>query len=137
MQELTIAECWAFLSEHEFGRLGFVVDGGADITPINYAVDEGQIIFRTAMGGKFAGALGEAKVAFEVDQVDPDEATSVVLRGPAVELEAAEARVSQLRLRPWTGWSEESKPHLVAIRAEHISGRRYPLHRPWKRMMRD
>lgn len=137
MRELTDAECWAFLRQHEFGRLGFVRDGGADIAPINYAVDGDQIIFRTGAGSKFAAAMGGATVAFEVDQVDQGEATSVVLRGPAIELPQAEsARVEQLGLRPWTGWSEEAKPHLVAVRAEEITGRRYPLHRPWLSMMR-
>lgn len=135
MSELTTADCWAFLEQHEFGRLAFVLDGGADIVPINYAVADGQVLFRTAQGSKFAGTMGDATVAFEVDEIeDGEHATSVVVRGLAVELPAAEGgRAEQAGLRPWL---DTDKPHLVAIEVAHISGRAYDLHRPWLSMLR-
>lgn len=134
--ELTTDECWAFLAHHEFGRLAYVLDGGADVVPINYAVDEGRIVFRTAMGSKFSGVMSDATCALEVDLIEGEEATSVVVRGLAVELPddgAHAARAEQAGLRPWL---DSVKPHLVAIDVTHITGRRHALHRPWTSMLR-
>ncbi len=134
MSDLTANECWAFLEQHEFGRLAYVLDGGAEIAPVNYAVLDGQIVFRTAEGSKFAGVMGDASAAFEVDEIEGEEATSVVVRGLAVELPMVEdGRAEQAGLRPWLA---SDKPHLVALEVERITGRRYGLHRPWKSMLR-
>ncbi len=133
--ELSTAECWAFLEQHEFGRLAYVLDGGADIVPINYCVDDGQLLFRTAQGSKFVGVMSDATAAFEVDAFEAETAISVVVRGLAVELPESHAgRAEQAGLRPWL---DSDKPHLVAIDVTHITGRRHSLHRPWRSMLRE
>jgi hypothetical protein len=77
-----------------------------------------------------------ADVAFEVDQIEPDEhATSVIVRGRAHELEGQEKYVvEQLPLRPWIATPKFS---VVAITVDEISGRRFDLSRPWTHMRPD
>ena len=51
---MTADECWQMLKENEFGRLAFHLAGEVHITPINYAVDNRTMLFRTAEG--FSGS---------------------------------------------------------------------------------
>jgi hypothetical protein len=94
MEILDEAECLRLLGAAEVGRLGIAIMNKPDIFPVNFVVDEGTVVFRTAEGTKFAAAvLGEA-VAFEVDGYDAQagEAWSVVVTfdpgAPAPEMEA-------------------------------------------------
>lgn len=66
---LTVSACWELLRQAVVGRLAVVVDGGPEIFPVNYLVDHGSIIFRTAEGTKLANAI-DGPVAFEVDDYD-------------------------------------------------------------------
>jgi hypothetical protein len=51
IRNLTTDECWQRLSEHP-AKVGRVGTGGPspDILPVNYAVDERSLVFRTAEG---------------------------------------------------------------------------------------
>ena len=77
--------CWALLRSHEVGRLAVSIGDRPDIFPINYVVDHGAVVFRTAEGTKLAGAIKGEAVAFEADGYEPDsgEAWSVVVKGHA------------------------------------------------------
>jgi hypothetical protein len=50
--ELTSEECWEMLRDEEFGRLAYRLVDAVHITPINYAVESGSLLFRTAEGNK-------------------------------------------------------------------------------------
>ena len=96
------------------------------------AVDEDRLIFRTAEGSKLLGVVMNSDVAFEIDHITEDSATSVVLRGSAVVLEGDEADfVDTLPLRPWV---DTTKLVVVCITPTEISGRTFQLHRPWLHM---
>ena len=73
----------------DVGRLAVSITNLPDIFPINYVVDRGTVVFRTAEGTKLAAAVLGRGVAFEVDGVDDaaGEAWSVVIKGHAVEIE--------------------------------------------------
>src|SRR5690348_8803731 len=81
-------ECWQLLRSTEVGRLAVAVMNQPDIFPVNYVVDHGSVVFRTAEGTKLAAATLGQGVAFEVDGYEPGngEAWSVVLKGRAVEI---------------------------------------------------
>jgi|SRR6478609_8452606 len=133
--ELGPDECWELLRAHEFGRLAFSVVDELHITPINYAVDGEVLLFRTAAGTKLFGVELGGEVAFEIDEIGDDEATSVVVRGSARHLEEDEEhRAENVPLRPWVG---SDKPNVVKIVPRAVTGRRFPLTRPWLRMRND
>jgi uncharacterized protein len=133
--ELRLEECWELLRAQELGRLAFTVVDELHITPINYAVDGQTLLFRTAAGNKLFGVELGGEVAFEIDDIGEDEATSVVVRGRARHLEEDEEhRADNLPLRPWVG---SDKPNVVEIVPTDVTGRRFPLSRPWLRMRTD
>jgi nitroimidazol reductase NimA-like FMN-containing flavoprotein (pyridoxamine 5'-phosphate oxidase superfamily) len=99
-----------------------------DIFPINYVVDHGTIVFRTAEGTKFAAAVLGTGVAFETDGYDAKtgEAWSVVIKGVATEIqnmyELFDAQ--DLPLFPWTA---SPKHRFVRIVPELTTGRRFTV----------
>jgi hypothetical protein len=133
-------ECWELLRTQDVGRLGIAIANKPDIFPINFIVDHGTVVFRTAEGTKFAAAvLGEA-VAFECDGYDPEagEAWSVVLKGTAVEVENMYEffDVLDLPLFPWHG---EPKSRFVRIETSDLTGRRFHVvdKAVWGQKVRD
>lgn len=125
--------CWQMLHEEEFGRLAFHLADEVHLVPINYAVDEQRrIVFRTAEGSKLLGLTMNADVAFEIDDFGEEEATSVIVRGRARQLEGHEAdEVEQLPLRPWV---DTAKFNTIAIEVDEVTGRHFELTRPWLHM---
>lgn len=137
--ELSQDECWELLRGHELGRLAFRAGAEQHLTPINYAVDRqdgrDSLLFRTAPGTKLLAVALGAEVAFEIDDLDDEIATSVVVRGRPRHLEGTEAhRAEQLPLRPWVG---TDKYEVVEIVPEVVTGRRFPLNRPWLHLRPD
>lgn len=126
METLDRTECEK-LMEHHPACVGRVALAGPRpvIFPVNYAIDRGNVVFRTDPGAKFHAAVHKAFVAFEVDWVEPTWQTgwSVVVRGQAHVVEDPDelARVRRLPLLPW---AEGDKSNFVSIEAEQISGRR-------------
>jgi hypothetical protein len=126
---MTILEehrCWDLLRWAEVGRLAVSIMDQPDIFPVNFVVDHGTLVFRTAEGTKLAAAVLGRAVAFEVDGFDAaeGEAWSVVVRGAAEEvarmIEVVEA--AELPLFPWMA---SPKPRFVRIVPVSISGRMF------------
>ena len=138
---MSTSECWDFLRRHELGRLAFHLADEVHIAAVNFAVDHDTVtdtrslVFRTAEGSKLLGVVMDPDVAFEVDELSGETATSVVLRGRARRLEEDEEhRAEQLPLRPWVG---TPKWNVVEITVTDISGRHFELARPWTHMIPD
>lgn len=132
---LSTDDCWERLRGQEFGRLAYHLTDEVHIVPINYAVDEGRILFRTAEGSKLLGVVMDTDVAFEIDLVDEEAevAWSVVARGRASVLEGDPARqADNLRLRPWI---DTEKFNIVAVEVDELSGRQFRMSRPWRQMI--
>jgi len=124
---LDTQECLELLRGAEVGRLAVVVDGLPEIFPINYIVDHGTILFRTAMGTKLAAVTPlKQPVTFEVDGYDPanGEAWSVVAKGLAFEVTAIHELFDAAGL-PLFPWQITPKPHFVRIEPDVITGRRF------------
>ncbi len=119
-------ECLKLMERHPscVGRVALAGPRPA-IFPVNYAIDRGNIVFRTDPGSKFHAAVHRSFVAFEVDWVEPTWQTgwSVVARGQAhVVVDPGELqKVRRLSLAPWAAGEKE---HYVSIDTELISGRR-------------
>ncbi|MFW5474941.1 pyridoxamine 5'-phosphate oxidase family protein [Knoellia sp. CPCC 206450] len=121
---LTTEESWELLRQSVIGRLAVVHDDAPDIFPVNYTVDHGTIVLRTAGGTKYDAARNRP-VAFEMDGYDLDraEAWSVVARGTAVEVRDVDDSIAVMSL-PLIPWAEGSKPHLMRLVPDTVTGRR-------------
>jgi nitroimidazol reductase NimA-like FMN-containing flavoprotein (pyridoxamine 5'-phosphate oxidase superfamily) len=121
-------ECWQLLRDQEVGRLAVSIANHPDIFPVNYVVDHGSIVFRTAEGTKLAASVLGAAVAFEIDGYDAEagEAWSVVVKGRAHELEAMQEVFDALEL-PLFPWHTSPKHRFVRIEADEVSGRRFEV----------
>jgi uncharacterized protein len=118
--------CWMLLRSVDVARLAVSVDSQPDIYPINFVVDHGTIVFRTAEGSKFSAAVSNAVVAFEVDghDLETNEAWSVIIKGRAEEIKQLHERIDSMDL-PLFPWHASPKPRFLRIVPETISGRRF------------
>ncbi|KGN33292.1 flavin-nucleotide-binding protein [Knoellia sinensis KCTC 19936] len=123
-RELSPTESWDLLRQGIIGRLAVIHDGAPDIFPVNYAAAHGTVVLRTAAGTKLDAARNQA-VAFEVDGYDLEraEAWSVVIRGTAREVTDLDETIAVMRL-PLHPWAGGSKPHLLRLLPDTVSGRR-------------
>ncbi len=122
---LATSECWRLLREAVVGRLAVLVHDSPEIFPVNFLVDHGSIVFRTAEGTKLSAAVNSL-VAFEVDAFDASsgEAWSVVAKGTAREIVRLYDVIDAAEL-PLFPWHAAPKQRLVRIEPDVVSGRRF------------
>ncbi len=120
--------CLALLGEGGIGRVAVSIGAVPAVFPVNYAMLDGHVVFRTAGATSLHAAASNAVVAFEVDDLDPlgHEAWSVLVVGTADEItdDARRARADELLVRPHSPTSAE---HVMEICPELVSGRRVVL----------
>ena len=123
--------CWALLRQSEVGRLAVSINNHPDIFPVNYIVDHGTVVFRTAEGTKLAASVLGPAVAFEVDGYDAadGEAWSVVIKGRAVEIEQIHQLFAAVDL-PLFPWNTAPTGRFVRIEPSEMSGRRFNVVAP-------
>lgn len=121
---LSDEQCWERLRTQELGRLVTRVGDVLDIFPVNYVVDDGSVLFRTAQGSKLFELTVNDEVLFEVDDHTDAEAWSVIVRGRAHPLDrsADVERADGLGLQPWI---PTLKYTYVRVEATSISGRAF------------
>jgi nitroimidazol reductase NimA-like FMN-containing flavoprotein (pyridoxamine 5'-phosphate oxidase superfamily) len=113
-------ECLRMLRGRRVGRLGVVVAGEPLILPVNYAVVDEMIVFRSAPGSKLD--IGpRAPACFEVDELDESMSTgwSVLVAGRLEEIDAGEAGGADV-----TPWAPGSRDHWVRLVPRRVTGRR-------------
>lgn len=122
--EMTAEENWNLLEHAQLGRLALSVRDDVDIFPINYAVSEGALYFRTSPGSKLAELTANPRIALEADRYDDEVAASVIVKGLAerLELQSEIDAADQLELRPWI---PTLKYRWVRIVPTRITGRRF------------
>ena len=132
--------CLDLLRGETVGRLAVSIRDHPDIFPINFVVDRGGIVFRTAEGTKLAASVLGRGVAFEVDGMDVDAgvAWSVVVKGRAVEIERLHDLIDALDL-PLFPWHASPKNRFVRIEPVEITGRSFDVIGPdaWSDPVRD
>jgi len=106
------------------GRLSICPAGEPLVFPLNYAVDDDAIVFRTQVGTKLSG-ITRSLATFEVDHVDASgQGWSVTFEGLAQEVLDADpaelrARLDSLALETWPGGD---RPHVVRITPYAVQG---------------
>ena len=125
------AECLRLISAGGVGRIGYTGRFGPTVLPVNYALHEGTIVFRTGQHSPLGEDLrtgiehAESKVAFEIDETSAAtrEGWSVLVQGSAhlVDSEAERASIVQSGVEPWAGGEKELFVRVIPTR---ITGRR-------------
>lgn len=125
--ELPPSACWALLHAQQVGRLAVVVAERPEIFPVNYVVDHGTVVFRTAAGTKLAGSA-DRDVAFEADGYEPEsgDAWSVVVKGRAQEISRGYEVLDTVDL-PLFPWHAAPKQRFIRIVPDEVTGRRFPV----------
>jgi nitroimidazol reductase NimA-like FMN-containing flavoprotein (pyridoxamine 5'-phosphate oxidase superfamily) len=112
-------ECASRIRSINLGRIAWVHDGAPHVLPVNFAMDDGAVIFRTRPDSSMAAQLAGTAVAFEVDSADFGDLVgwSVVVTGtcrPAPDELAG-------RMTPWV---EGERSRVFRIEADAMTGRK-------------
>ena len=97
-ERLDEAACLRLIAPGGIGRLAYTGRYGLTVLPVNYALHQGTIVFRTAYDSptdedlRTGIADAEYKVAFEIDDIDlaAREGWSVLVQGSAHHVDSAD-----------------------------------------------
>ncbi len=130
-EALSTSTCWALLRDVAVGRIALHGDGDEiEIFPVNFIVDHGSVVFKTAAGTKLALADQQRRATFEADDFDGDEGTawSVVLRGAPQVVKHHDDVVEAFEL-DIRSWQVGPKPTYVRLVPDVVTGRRFRISR--------
>jgi nitroimidazol reductase NimA-like FMN-containing flavoprotein (pyridoxamine 5'-phosphate oxidase superfamily) len=130
-EELSEARCHELLAGQTTGRVAWNAPDGPQVLPVSYAMDVGDIVFRTSPYGALSQLRVRTNVAFEIDDIDAEHGTgwSVLVRGSA----QAVLQPRQLE-RLWSDeatvpWAAGTRNLFIAITPRAVTGR--IVRRPW------
>ena len=124
--ELTVEECLELLSGGIVGRVAMCTPMGPRIVPLNYAMYDDAIVFRTTPYSELGTYGSNTDLAFEIDHLDYEkqEGWSVVAIGRASLVEDAdELREIRAGWDP-TPWAAGRRHLYIRLRWRDITGRR-------------
>jgi len=125
VEELDEVTCWHLLSRAAFGRVGFVHGDEVMVLPVNSAVKDDRVLFRTASETLLAAAGNGSVVAFESDHTDQvaESGWSVLVRGRLWDITDAPetATFHELTVRPW---APGLRNRWMSIEPTAVTGRR-------------
>jgi nitroimidazol reductase NimA-like FMN-containing flavoprotein (pyridoxamine 5'-phosphate oxidase superfamily) len=129
-EELDEEQCLNLISGSGIGRIGYTSRFGPVILPVNYALQDGAVVFRTAANGPLDEDLrtgiadADYKVAFEIDSIDlaSRQGWSVLVQGPAHHVTGAGE--DAVRGAGVESWAPGPRELFVRIAPSRISGRR-------------
>jgi nitroimidazol reductase NimA-like FMN-containing flavoprotein (pyridoxamine 5'-phosphate oxidase superfamily) len=120
----------ALLSTVSVGRVGICIDALPAVLPVNFAVHDGAVVFRTVPGTKLHDATQDAVVAFQADHYSDTRAPfgwSVLVRGVARQI-IDPSTLAAARLLPLGSWALDGRPDpYVRVEPAMVSGRRVAL----------
>ena len=123
--ELSRSECLHLLATSPVGRVGLNVNDLPAVLPVNFAILDGDVVFRTVEGTKFDAAVTGRVLAFEADGYAPNglNGWSVLVQGvSSVVSDASELyRAEQLIAEPWA--VDGAAARIVRITSTLVSGR--------------
>jgi nitroimidazol reductase NimA-like FMN-containing flavoprotein (pyridoxamine 5'-phosphate oxidase superfamily) len=127
LDELSPAECWRLLATQPVGRVAVIVGHYPLVFPVNYAVEDKTIVYRTGAGTKLY-SVRRSNVTFEADEIDTEHHSgwSVMVKGVAQELSPRRDRgaVSRSELTGADPWAPGAREHVIRIVADQVTGRR-------------
>jgi hypothetical protein len=126
---LPMHECERLLAvkakEGGVGRLGVPTDQAPVLVPVNFTMNDGEVIVRVGPGFLSRTAAGRL-VAFEIDHIETEggSAWSVLLRGLATLVERPSQSDFETAPRPLV---HEPGDMLLHIRPDVVTGRRFTI----------
>ncbi|HSA52146.1 MAG TPA: pyridoxamine 5'-phosphate oxidase family protein [Yinghuangia sp.] len=123
MTDMAEDECFARLALHSVGRVSPASCDRPFVLPVNYVLDERDIVFRTTPDSSLAEV--EGPVAFEVDDLLQSARLgwSVLVTGEAERL-TDETETRRLATRAPEPWPGGERPVWIRIRPKRVTGRR-------------
>jgi len=125
LERLSQDECLRLLGSVPVGRIVYTRQALPAVELVNFALTNGDIVFRTDDGGKLGAAIRGAVVAFEADSLDFEQRTgwSVTVVGQCLAVTDADEllRLRGIGLVPWAPGERE---HYVRIPPTLVTGRR-------------
>ena len=130
IQELSEDQCLNLISGGGIGRIAYTSRFGPAVLPVNYALQDGAVVFRTAAHSPLDEDLqtgitdADYKVAFEIDSIDlaSQRGWSVLIQGPAHHVAGAEEEA--VRRAGAQSWAPGDRELFVRIVPSRITGRR-------------
>ena len=130
IEELDEDQCLNLISGGGIGRIAYASRFGPAVLPVNYALRNGAVVFRTAAHGPLDEDLrtgiadADYKVAFEIDDIDTaaQRGWSVLIQGPAHHVAGAEEEA--VRQAGVESWAPGPRELFVRIVPSRITGRR-------------
>jgi nitroimidazol reductase NimA-like FMN-containing flavoprotein (pyridoxamine 5'-phosphate oxidase superfamily) len=126
-------ECLRLLASQAFGRVAMIrhvlPDAMPAIIPVNYALADEAVLFRTASSTVLSDAAGRrATVAFETDHIDLSTSTgwSVTVTGPLSEV-TDKAELRHFRDEEPRPWAPGERDLLLRVEIQYLTGRRISL----------
>lgn len=130
VDELDEPTCWRLMVRAGFGRVGFMQGDDLIVLPVNAAVSEQRVIFRTADGTSLAAAGTGSAVAFEADHTDrvAESGWSVLVKGRLWDVtdRPETANWHELAVRPWV---PAPRNRWMMIEPTSVTGRMIHRHR--------
>jgi len=127
LHELSHDECLRLLGTVSIGRVGLSVGALPAVFPVNFAILDGDVVFRAVLGTRFHAAAVAAVLAFEADGYAPDGTSgwSVLIQGPSriVDRPSEMDEARRLAIAPWT--TEGAADQLIRIASSRVSGRKF------------
>lgn len=125
LEELSRAECLLLLATVTIGRICYTRRALPAVEPVNFALDDGAIVFRTDAGGKLVAAVRHAVVAFQADELNPvlRSGWSVTVVGRCEEVTDA-GGIARLDKRGLDSWAPGVRNHFIRIVPAIVTGRR-------------
>lgn len=120
---LDAGQCRRLLIDHVVGLIVFDDDRGPNARPVNYVMDDDDVVIATSPYGEIARHATNHRVAFEIDGIESADQTgwSVVVRGIAEQTDYADLPLAHVG-QPFP-WAAGSRHFLLRIRPLSVSGR--------------
>lgn len=126
LHDLSPSECRAHLAQHQVGRAAVVTPEGPHIIPVNYALVDEAVVFRTSPFTVLATHGREATIAFEVDDFDQvtKEGWSVLVRGHTSPVFDSREITHIRQIWEPVPWAGGTRTLFIRLTPTHITGRR-------------
>lgn len=124
--ELKQGKCWELLRGGRLGRVCFSTSMGPRIIPVNYRMQDADILFRTSPSSLLGTYAADSELAFEIDDIDERarQGWSVVALGTARLVDDMDEVTGIWMRGDPEPWADGSRNVYLRLRVREVSGRR-------------